>query len=135
MRYEFFDHTADMMFKAYGDTLEERFINSAYAMWSIIAEIEKVAPKIKKSIELEAVDIKALLYNFLEHFLIELDSEGFLLSKIEKLDINFDGKKYILKSIFYGDHLEDYETLEHVKAVTYNSMEINDDFVQVVLDL
>lgn len=137
MKYEFFDHTADAIFKAYGKTIEEKFKNSAYAMWSIIVEPGTVKGKLQKNVEIESNDIKSLLYEFLEHFLIVLDSENFLLNKITKIKITHDekGKKYNLIAEYDGDHAEGYATIEHVKAVTYNSMELKEEYIQVVLDL
>jgi SHS2 domain-containing protein len=135
MEYEFFDHTADMMFKAYGKDINEKFRNAAYAMWSIIVDRQHVRPKLKKKMILKSEDLKTLLYNFLEHFLIQLDSSSFLLYRIDKIEVKKEDSVYMLNAEYWGDLAEGYETLEHVKAVTYNSMEVNDDFVQVVLDL
>ena len=42
----------------------------------------------------------------------------------------------MLHAKVYGDtEIEKYEISGDVKAVTYNEMEITDDFVQVVVDL
>ncbi len=134
--YKFFPHTADAKFQAYGKTLEEAFANAAYAMTDIITNHVKVKPAKEKTISVESENNEALLYDFLEQFLILLDSEGFLLNKIKKLEIK--GKKLTAKVI--GDTNPDkYDIETHIKAVTYQEMFIKKEkgkyVVQVIVDL
>jgi SHS2 domain-containing protein len=136
MKYEFLPHTADVKFRAYGKTIEEAFSNAALALTKVITDPDKVEPKVEKIIEIESEDEKALLYDFLEQFLILLDSDNFLLNSVKKIKI--EGNK--LKAIIVGDtKLEKYETETHIKAVTYQEMEIKKEegkyMLQVVLDL
>ncbi|MBW2966783.1 archease [Candidatus Woesearchaeota archaeon] len=136
MKYEFLPHTADVKFRAYGKTLEEAFVNAALALTKVITDPDKVEPKIEKTIEVSSEDEKALLYDFLEQFLILLDSENFLLNSVKEIKIE-DNK---LKAVVVGDtELEKYETETHIKAVTYQEMEIKKEkdkyMLQVVLDL
>jgi SHS2 domain-containing protein len=136
MKYEFFRHTADVKFKAYGKTLDEAYANAAEAMFSVMMDITKVKPVIEKKITVSGADDKALLYNFLEEFLFLLDSESFFLHQVKSVKIN--GKELV--AVIIGDAASDaYEAHGDVKAVTYNEMEIHKDvgncFVQVVLDV
>ena len=73
MKYEFIDHTADIMFKAYGKDLEGSFSNAAIAMTKSFCE-EKVKGNLKKEISVEGNDLENLLYNFLEELLVLFDS-------------------------------------------------------------
>lgn len=134
--YEFLPHTADTKFRAYGKTLEEAFINSAYAMTDVITDHKKIKPTTEKTFEVESENQESLLYDFLEHFLVLLDSEGFLLNKITKLTIT-DNK---LTANVAGDtHPENYEIHTHVKAMTYQEMFIKKEkegyVVQVIVDI
>ena len=136
MKYEFLPHTADVKFRAYGKTIEEAFSNAALALTEVITDYNKVEPNIEKTIEVESEDEKALLYDFLEQFIILLDSESFLLNSIKEIKI--ENNK--LKAVVVGDtELEKYETETHIKAVTYQEMEIKKEngkyMLQVVLDL
>ncbi len=139
--YEFFEHTADAKFKAYGKSLEEAFSNAAIAMTTLILDPEKIELKINKAIESEGTDLKALLVNFLSEFLYLLDSEGFALGKIASITINKQRDGYKLAAIAKGDkYSEKYEMHGDVKAVTYNEMEIKEEqkgkcWVQVVVDI
>ncbi len=136
MKYKYLPHTADVKFRAYGKTMEEAFSNAALALTKVITDPSKVEAKVEKTIEVSSEDEKALLYDFLEQFLILLDSENFLLNSVKEITIE-DNK---LKAVIVGDtELEKYETETHIKAVTYQEMEIKKEkgqyMLQVVLDL
>lgn len=130
-KFEYLSHTADAKFRAYGKTLEEKFANAAYATFNIMHDSKKVKPLIKKEITLAAKKTTSLLYDWIDELLFYLDSEGWFLSKIEKIEIK-DGK---LKATVYGDDYKKYKTEGHVKGVTYSEMDINEEYVQVVLDM
>lgn len=129
-KFEYLEHTADIKFKAFGETIEEVFSNSALAMFNIMFN-GKVKSKIKKKIEVSGKDNESLLYNFLEELLFLFDSKGFFLSKIEKIKIN-NGK---LIAEVSGDSAKNYKIKTDVKAVTYNDMFVKKGVAQVVLDV
>lgn len=136
MQYKFLPHTADVKFQAFGKTLEEAFQNCAYALTETITDYKKIKPKKEKTIEIKSENQESLLYDFLEQFLILLDTEGFLLNKIKSLKIT----KNQLKATVIGDtHPENYEIDTTIKAVTYQEMFIKKEkgqyIIQVILDL
>ncbi|MDP6139377.1 MAG: archease [Candidatus Woesearchaeota archaeon] len=137
-KYKFLEHTADTKFQAYGNNMGEAFSNAALAMFSVITDTKKIKKKIKKEIKVKGTDLKSLLYNFLEELLFLLDTNSFLLNKIEKISIKKMKGKYSLNATVVGDKADNYETSGDIKAVTYNEMEIKENdkvMVQVVLDL
>lgn len=144
MKYEFLEHTADAKFRAYGKNIEEAFINSGLAVFSIIINPEKVKTLIKKEIKIIAKQKTSLLYDFIEELLFLLDTEGFLLSKIDDLNI-IKEDKFILTCKLYGDSFKNYDNISgNIKSITYNDMLINENFskekdkkvmIQVVVDL
>jgi len=132
MKYRFLEHKADAKFQAFGKTNEKKFENAALAMVSLMYDSKKIKEKKVKKIKIEGTDLKSLLYNFLEEILFLLDAEFFLLKKIKSLKI----KNNSLTAEFIGDtNKGNYQLEGEVKAVTYNDMEINEKFVQVVVDL
>ena len=135
-QYEFLPHTADAKFRAYGKTLEEAFMNAAYAMADVIIDHKKIKPITEKTISVESEDEKALLYDFLEQFLILIDSEGFLLAKIKELKIQ---NNKLTAKVTGDTHPEKYEAETHIKAVTYQEMFIKKEketyVIQVIVDL
>ena len=135
-KYEFFEHTADAKFRAYGKSIEEQFSNAALALIAVMFDPEKIQEKITKSITIKGNDLKSLLYNFLEELLYLIDTESFIVHKVTGIKIGEIGKKHILTATLIGDKISDkYENMGSVKAVTYSEMEIKPDYVQVVLDI
>lgn len=132
MKYEYLEHTADAKFRAYGNDLNEKFSNSALAFFNIITDTNKVRPATKKEFTVKAKRLRSLLYEFLEEFIVIIDTEGFLLSKIAKVVV--DEKNLTANIIMYGD-IGDYEILTQIKSITYNDMELTDKYFQVVVDI
>lgn len=137
--YKFLEHTADAKFRAYGKSLEGAFMNSAYAMLSLMYDVEQVAALKIKKIEVRGKDKENLLYNFLEEMLFLQDAERFVMHEfvrpIKIIEVQ-DGFKISAELI--GDNIkEEYEISPVVKAVTYNEMKISEKplFVQVVVDI
>ncbi len=135
-KYEYLPHTSDEKFRAYGNSIEEAFENAAYALTDVITDHTKIKKNITKKISVESEDYESLLYDFLEEFLILLDSEDFLLCSIKSIKID-DNK---LKAELVGDNkIENYDIKTHVKAVTYQQMFVekkNDLYVlQVIVDI
>ena len=135
-KYKFLEHTADIKFQAFGDSIEEVFKNSALALKEIIVGKIKIKEKIKKEFVIEKPndDKEKALYNFLEEFLYLLDAEDFLFSKVA---LKFFQNRLQVKVI--GDKASNYKFINPVKAITYNEMFIkkqnNKWIAQVVLDV
>lgn len=136
MKYKFLEHTADIKFQAFGDTIEEVFENCALAMFNSMYD-GKVKEKKNFKINVKGKDFESLLYNFLEELLFLFDSENFFMSKIKSIKI--DKKNFELRGEVIGDDAKDYEIHIDIKAITYNEMfvkkEKNKWIVQVVLDV
>ena len=43
-RFEYFDHTADTMFRAYGKDFQEALGHAVLAVYNVIVETDKVKP-------------------------------------------------------------------------------------------
>ena len=50
MKYRYLSHTADVKFRAYGQNLEEAFVNAALAMFNVMVETSKVKGNLSKKI-------------------------------------------------------------------------------------
>ena len=133
-KFKFIEHTADIKFQAFGKDIEEVFKNSALALAGAMCS-EKVENKIKKIVKVEGKDYENLLYNFLEEFLFLMDSEGFFLSKVDKIKVSENE----IEAEVSGDDVKNYELETDVKAITYNEMFVKkegEEFIaQVVLDV
>jgi len=138
MKYEFFDVTADVGYKAYGETLEESFENAALALFEVITDTAKVKCIMKREISIESEDLFALLFDWLSELIFLHDSEFLVFSKF-KVKIVKNKENYGLNAVVCGEafDLMIHESREDVKAATYHLMDIKEEngyMVQVILD-
>ena len=143
LKFEFFDVTADVGYRAYGKSLENAFENAAIAMFEVVTDTSVVRPIVEKQIKLEAEDEYAILYDWLSELLFLHDSEYLVFSKFDiKIDSKIEGdiEGYILDASAYGEEFDPsrHERRSEVKAVTYHMMDIeveNHYMIQVILDI
>ncbi len=138
-KYEILPHTADGKFRAYGQTLEEAFVNAALATASLMWDWARVEPKSTRAVRVQGRDREQLLVKFLGEIIYLFETERFLLGSVAGLVIRTDGEGWLLEAEFKGDTISDRtEIYGGVKAVTYNDMKIEegDGFaLQVVVDM
>ncbi|KXA89088.1 hypothetical protein AKJ62_03830 [candidate division MSBL1 archaeon SCGC-AAA259D14] len=140
-QFEWVDHTADVGFRAYGHDIEEAFENAALALTEIITDADKVRAEKDISIEIEAEDLEALLFDWLGYFLYLFDAKNLIMSKFEISEISSKNDEFKLEAKAWG---EEFDRERHgygteVKAITYHMMEINCSpeqcSVQVIVDI
>ena len=133
-RFRFIEHTADLKFLVFGNSLSDIFDNCSRAISSIISRDKKIIKRIKKNILLEEKDNIALLYSFIDHLIYLLDAENFVISS-SKIKII----KNKLTGTLLGDNASNYQDLDQIKAATYSEMYIskknNNWEAQVVVDV
>ncbi len=122
MNHKFLLHATGIKFKAYGDTVEEMFENSALAMFAAMNEEDKIASTKQLKIKVKGKDMESLLYNFLEELISMFNSEKFFLSKIR--DIRLDHKTFKMIAKISGDDAKNYGLNHNVKSVIYKEMSI-----------
>tara|TARA_Y100000310_G_scaffold322535_1_gene381683 strand:- start:4034 stop:4444 length:411 start_codon:yes stop_codon:yes gene_type:complete len=133
--YKFFDHTADVMFEAYGSTLGEMFANAGLAVSETMVELDGVSGSMRKEFSVSNKEVDMLLFSFLEELIYYKDVEQLVFSKFE-VEVN-SGKARI---IAYGDKL-DFKKMKFgvdVKAVTLHKFKVWEDHgwkCRVILDI
>lgn len=134
-KFEYFDVTADIGFRAYGNNLNECFENAGIAMFNVISDTHNIKQDKEINFEISSDDYVSLLYDFLEELLFYHETDFMLFSDFNvEIDDNYNLKASIKgESIDWSKHLRGSE----VKAITYHMMEVNIDkmFLQVILDL
>lgn len=121
MKYRFIkDLTSDVIFEAYGKGLGELFENAAYALFSVICQIEKVRPKFQKEVEASGEDTKDLMFNWLQKLIEVVDVDNIFLSKFDVKEIS----NTYLKALCYGEEANPKKGGTLVKAVTYYRYEL-----------
>lgn len=138
-RYEFIEHTADIVIKAYGDNLEDAFAAAAEAMFDIITDNSKIEPKEKVELEVVSDNIESLLVSFLSRLIVVHEVDNLVLGNF---DIKFSGK-YHLKAYGWGEKFDSkkHKYGHHVKGISYHMIKIFDSkdqkpsYVQVLFDV
>jgi SHS2 domain-containing protein len=129
-RFEEIEHTADIAIRVWGRDLPELFINAAYGLASVLADIEDVVPTVKLAVELEADDLEILLVNWLSELLFVGERDNLVFTRVDSLQIAPNG----LTASVRGGLVQ--EQRSHIKAVTFSELQIthtNEGYETVVV--
>jgi SHS2 domain-containing protein len=128
------EHTADILIRCTGRTVEECFENAAYALFDQMVDASAVMQRSKFSFEVEADDIEDRLYLFLSELLYLMDAESVVMSGF---NVSFDGPKVRCEA--HGETLDmkRHSPKTEIKAITYHMMNIdtNTPSVTVLFDV
>jgi SHS2 domain-containing protein len=118
-KYENLEHIADLKIRAWGENAERLFANLAYGMMENIYEnLSDISLKVERSVEIEAVDQKSLLVDFLSEILRISDEHNEVFREFEiKIEAGFK-----LKAKIKGERVQYFN--EEIKAVTYHELKI-----------
>jgi len=149
-KWEYLDHTADVLVHSWGDSAEEAFGQCALALWSHIVDRPFIQyihgacpPRIISAVGKDLID---LLFNFLDACLYSYGADYFLCTRIQVTYFGparmtstdeacvdgdssnlMDGLQYIRAQCF-GELFDDKKHSSHqgteVKAITYSAMQI-----------
>jgi SHS2 domain-containing protein len=125
-KFEFLEHTADVYVRAYSVSMEEAFENAALAMFETITKTAKVVQSEKEVITVEAKDLYALLYNWLEALLVNSEVKSMLYSKFQIVDWVETEDLFRFTAHVWGEKFqpEKHPQKVAIKAVTYHRMVI-----------
>ena len=131
MEYRFLEHTADIMFEAYGKSYQEALQNAAKAMFSVFGSASE---KEKASFSVSAHNIEELTVQALADLLAHMDTHEIVFSRIAVK--RFDSKGPSVEIEAYG---EKKRPRDAVKAVTYHELEVLEEkngwTIRIILDV
>ncbi|MGB2705845.1 MAG: archease [Candidatus Omnitrophota bacterium] len=136
-RYEQLPHTADIAVRVYGKDLRELFMNAAFAMFDIIADLEGLKESVSVDVELKAASREELLVAWLDELLYNFYTKGIIFFRFDIAFLN--GEKISAKA--RGRHVgENKNRLKtEIKAATYHDLNIRDSdgglSVDIVFDV
>ncbi|MFH0774249.1 MAG: archease [bacterium] len=120
MRFKVFDHTADIGVCGFGKTEEEAFSNTAFGMFSILADPKDVMPDEEIEIKASGVDREELLVNMLSELLYWHTTKGYIFSEFS---VEFSGSS--VKVLCLGEKIKEHHELKaEIKTVTYHFIKI-----------
>lgn len=129
-RYVLLDHTADMMVRAFGETLEECFANAAFALFDQTVDLSGIGTSEETDIRVSGMDDEDRLYSFLSEMLYLEDADNIILKEFQ---VSFEGDDVICHA--KGETLDRtrHRIRAEIKAVTYHMMEIDRDTPSVTV--
>lgn len=143
--FEFLEHTADVLVRAYGRTLEEVLANIAKGMFEVMTDTSRINPQLSVEIHVCGYDLENLVYKWLEELLYYHDAYNYVFGEFKVDSISekaTDREKLIcIKARAYGEEFDRqrHEPRTVVKAVTYHQMRIdkvdNEWIIDVVFDI
>ena len=129
--YRFLEHTADILFEAYGKSYEEAYQNSAHAMLSIFGTAGKSE---RADFSVTAHNIEELTVQALADMLAHMDTHEMVFSSVQVTA--FDAAKRHLEFTALGEKKQPRDT---VKAVTYHEMMVKESkdgwTIRILLDV
>jgi SHS2 domain-containing protein len=125
-KYEFLEHTADIYVASYGKNLSEVFENAALALFDVMTDVKKIDRKFVEKVKVKGQDDFALLYNWLECFILKFEIENKLFSKFKVNEIKMKNSEFYLKASIYGEcfNPRKHPSKVGIKAITYHNMKI-----------
>jgi len=137
--YEFIEHTADVIVKAYGETLQQAFGNAALGMFDVITGGATIRGDRRIEFDVSSIDREGLLVKFLSELIVIHEVQRFVLSEI---DVQFE-HEFRLRAVARGERFdpERHGGGTQVKGVSYHLMEIHQGnngepcHVQVLFDI
>lgn len=135
-RFEVIDHTADVGIAAYGEDLKEAFANAAYALFSMMLDLDSVGDALCRQVEVTADDRSDLLVAWLNELIYVFEVDNMLFKRFDIGELN----ETRLRARCYGEKIdpERHKIKVGFKAATYHMLKIDegDGFrIQVLFDI
>lgn len=138
MGYDILEHTADVKFRATGESLEEAFEGVVQAFSELSSEGSK--GNTRHTVKVESENTEALLFDFLDELIFLQETEGIAIGEPKEVSIEEDSGDYTLEATVYAEAIEPGTTIMDIKAPTYNEMRVDYKqgegwIVEAVLDI
>ena len=123
-KFEYFEVTADIGFKAYGKDLNEAFENAGLAIFNIISDTNDIEPTKEISFEIASEDNVSMLYDYLEELLFYHETEFMLFSEFSVAIAD----SFSLKATIKGEEInwDKHTRNSEINAITFHKMEFSD---------
>lgn len=141
MVYEILDISGDVGIRAYGNSIEETFINAGIGMYSLITDIEKISEKKVIGLQIKGISLEGLLVSYLNELIYIFDAFNFIGKRIEIISSDFKTTNPYINIKVFG---EEFNPLIHerkllIKAATYHNIKIDNIngrwLIEVIFDI
>ena len=131
--FRFLEHTADVLIQAWGATIDEAFEQAGRALFEIMTDVSELKSEIEYTFKIEAEDLQALLYDYLDELIYVFDTERIAFNKF-KVKIK-EVPRCSLDCEAWGEKFDPQRHVQktEVKAPTYAQMDIKRESDKVTL--
>lgn len=138
---EWLDHTADMGFRATGESLEAAFCEAARALFSLMFAIEHIDSSTAFPITVSAPSLEDLLVEWLSELLVQKDLTRLVFSRFELAISGSGGSGFSAVGRAFGEQLdrERHQPGTEVKGISYLGLGVSQRgemwVAQVIVDV
>ena len=138
---EWLDHTADMGFRAIGDSIEGAFSEAARALFSLMFALEEIQPLTEHRIEVSAPSLAELLVEWLSELLIQKELSRLVFSRFEVAIAGNELSGFVAEGLAFGEMMdrERHQPGTEVKGISYLGLDVSQRdemwIAQVIVDV
>ena len=117
-KYRLTTRQSELAVRIVGNSQADLFANSAYALFDVMTEIEKIEIKDRLPLEVEGMDRDDLLVNWMRELLYLYQGSGYLLKEFQVREV----KDTIVKAEVCGEKIDPdrHEIKQEISAVAYH---------------
>jgi len=140
MGFEYVDHPGDIGIRAWGKTPDEAFREAARGLFSLMVDLSRVSPAVRREMEAKADTLDRLLVEWLSALLAEKDVTGLIFSDFE-VSIESLPSGYTLRGVGLGEPLDParHPIGTEVKGISYLGLVVKEKdggwAVQCIVDV
>jgi len=142
-KYRYLEHTADVLFQAFGRTDREMMSNAAEAMANVMYDLGKVEGKESEKIEVHGKNLEELLHNFLAEIVFRIGTNEKLYNYFGINSLRKEPKtsELVMETELRGEKINPEKHLlkTEIKAVTWNQFRVWEEggkwIAQVLVDV
>jgi SHS2 domain-containing protein len=118
------EHTADIGIEAWGAALDEVYEAAALGMTYLMADAERIEPRVSRDISVSAGDLEELMFAWLNELLFIIDADGLLLCEFE---VTVEDTS--LEAVVRGEPIDPgkHGLKIDIKAATYHDLTVERD--------
>ena len=126
--YNFRDHTADIAVDIEADSLNELFTAAAFTWRESISDDKIVGLRENKCLTFHEESLEILLVTYLSELNFIFQSENWMMSSVQQIDIQKEKNTWNLSLIITGGNFNrnKLRLKTEIKAITYHQMEIKE---------
>jgi protein archease len=117
-KYRLMTRQSELAVKVVGDSQADLFANSAFALFDVMTDVEKIEIKERVPLEVEGVDRDDLMVNWMRELLYLYQGSGYLLREFQVREV----KDTLVKADVCGEKIDPdrHEIKKEVAAVAYH---------------